>query len=93
VSDGIDRINDASVALIKDASYALLSARAVAEMVIHVIVATELLNQAQADPRRTHLAVRWVNQKLLELEMHAKRVSSGDVSRVERAEQIIELFE
>jgi alkylation response protein AidB-like acyl-CoA dehydrogenase len=93
VGRGIDQINDASVALIKDPSYALLSARAVAEMVIQVIVATELLRQAQADPRRVELAARWVNLKLLELEMHAKRVSSGDVSRVERSERIIELFE
>jgi alkylation response protein AidB-like acyl-CoA dehydrogenase len=83
----------ASVALIKDPSYALLSARAVAEMVIQVIIATELLRQAQADPRRVELAARWVNLKLLELEMHAKRVSSGDVSRVERSEHIIALFD
>jgi alkylation response protein AidB-like acyl-CoA dehydrogenase len=93
ISKGIDQVNEASVALIKDPSYALLSARAVAEMVIQVIVATELLRQAHADPRRVELAARWVNLKLLELEMHAKRVSSGDVSRVERCERIIELFE
>ena len=93
VSKGIEQVNDASVALIKDPSYALLSARAVAEMVIQVIIATELLRQAQADPRREELAARWVNLKLLELEMHAKRVSSGDVSRVERSEHIIALFD
>lgn len=93
VSKGIEQVNDASVALIKDPSYALLSARAVAEMVIQVIVATELLRQAQADPRRVELAARWVNLKLLELEMHARRVSSGDVSRVERSEHIIKLFD
>ena len=93
VREVIEQINGASVALIKDPAYALLSARAVAEMVIHVIVSAELLRQAHAAPRRTELAARWVRQRMLELEVHARRIASGDASRVERSERIIELFE
>jgi alkylation response protein AidB-like acyl-CoA dehydrogenase len=93
VERGIEQINEASVALIKDPNYALLSSRAVAEMVIAVIVGTELLRQAEASPKREELARRWVNMKMRELEMHARHVAEGDVSRVERSERIIELFE
>ena len=91
VRAGIASINDASAALVADPSYALLSARAVGEMVIHVIVGTELLRQAQVDPERLDLAASWVNLKMLELAMYAQRVSEGDVSRVERCERIIDL--
>ena len=89
---GIEQINDASPALLQDFSYALLCARHVAEMVICVIVATELLKQAQVAPERTDLAASWVNRKMLEVEMHAKRVSEGTVERIERCERIVELF-
>ncbi|MEE9255027.1 MAG: acyl-CoA dehydrogenase family protein, partial [Pseudomonadales bacterium] len=52
VAAGIDRIIEASEALLKDFDYALLSARHIAEMVIHVVVGTELLRQAKVSPRR-----------------------------------------
>ncbi len=91
VRAGIAAINEASASLIADPGYALLSARDVGEMVIHVIVGTELLRQAQADPERLDLAVSWVNLKMLELAMYARRVSEGDGSRVERCERIIDL--
>lgn len=91
VRRGIERIGDASEALLQDFSYALLCSRPVAEMVIHVIVATELLQQAQAAPERIDLAASWINRKMLELEMHAQRVSGGTVERIERCERILEL--
>ena len=50
---GIERIEASASALIKDFGYALLSARSVAEMVIAVVVATELLRQADRAPART----------------------------------------
>jgi alkylation response protein AidB-like acyl-CoA dehydrogenase len=91
VRRGIELINEASTALLQDFSYALLCSRHVAEMVISVIVATELLGQAHVDPTRFDLAASWVNRKLIELEMHAKRVSEGTVERIERCERIIAL--
>ncbi|MFQ5699610.1 MAG: acyl-CoA dehydrogenase family protein [Myxococcota bacterium] len=93
VRRGIERIGEASSALLQDFSYALLSSRLVAEMVISVIAATELLAQAAADPRRTELAARWIHLKLPELEMHAQRLETGDAGRIERSERIIELFD
>jgi alkylation response protein AidB-like acyl-CoA dehydrogenase len=92
VRAGIQRIGEASMALIKDFNYALLSARSVAEMAIHVIAATELLKQADADPRRVALARTWVNLKSAELEMYASRILEGDTSRIERFERIVDLW-
>jgi len=93
VRRGIDRIGEASAALLADFSYALLSSRLVAEMVIAVIASTELLAQAAADPRRIELAARWIHLKMPELEMHAQRLETGDAGRIERSERIIELFD
>jgi hypothetical protein len=90
---GIERIEEASVALIRDFGYALLSARAVADMVIGVIVATELLRQADVAPARTELAARWIHTQMLELEVHARRVVEGDAGRIERCEKIVRLWD
>jgi len=92
VLGGIARIEESAVALIRDFGYALLSAQAVAEMVIAVIVATELLRQADVAPERTELAARWVYTKMLELESHAARVIEGDAGRIERCEKIVRLW-
>jgi hypothetical protein len=92
VRGGIERIGEASLALIKDFNYALLSARGMAEMVITVIAATELLRQAQVDPRRYDLAASWISRKIGELEMFAARITDNDVSRIERCERIVELW-
>ena len=93
VREGIDRISQASVALMQDVNYALLCARQVAEMVIDVIVATELLRQAQLRPVRVDLAASWVNRRMLEVELHARRVSEGTVDRITRCERIISLVD
>ncbi len=92
VAAGIARIVEASEALLKDFDYALLSARHIAEMVIHVVVGTELLRQAKVSPRRLDLAAYWVNRKMLELEVSAARITEGGVERIERFERIVELF-
>ncbi|HXZ86713.1 MAG TPA: acyl-CoA dehydrogenase family protein [Myxococcota bacterium] len=93
IRGGIERIGEASLALIKDFNYALLSARGVAEMVLTVIVATELLRQADVDPRRFDLAASWCSRKLGELDMFAARILENDVSRIERCERIVELWQ
>ena len=89
---GIARIEESAHALLSDFGYALLSARSVAEMVIAVIVACELLRQAEVAPERTELAARWIHVKMLELETHARRVIEGDAGRIERCEKIVRLW-
>jgi alkylation response protein AidB-like acyl-CoA dehydrogenase len=93
VRAGIDQINRASGALLQDFNYALLSSRLVAEMVIYVIVATELLKQASVAPERLDLAASWINRRMPEVEMHAERVSSGTVDRIGRCERIVGLVD
>ncbi|MBW2280189.1 MAG: acyl-CoA dehydrogenase family protein [Deltaproteobacteria bacterium] len=93
VREGIARINESSVALMQDFNYALLCARPVAEMVIDVIVAAELLRQAHVRPERTDLAASWVNRRMLEVELHARRVAEGTVDRIARCERIISLVD
>ncbi len=92
IRDGIARIHESSVALLQDPNYALLCARPVADMVIDVLVGGELLRQADVAPRRFDLAASWINRKMLEVEMHARRIKEGGVSRIERCERIVELF-
>ncbi len=89
---GIERIEASAHALLSDFGYALLSARAVAEMVIAVIVASELLRQADHAPARIELAARWIHVKMLELEAQARRVIEGDAGRIERCEKIVRLW-
>jgi hypothetical protein len=62
-------------------------------MVIDVIVATELLRQAQLRSDRVDLAASWVNRRMLEVELHARRVSEGTVDRITRCERIISLVD
>jgi alkylation response protein AidB-like acyl-CoA dehydrogenase len=92
VEAGIQRIEDSAHALLSDFGYALLSARAVAEMVIAVIVACELLRQADVAHERIELAARWIHVKMLELEANARRVIEGDAGRIERCEKIVRLW-
>ena len=90
---GIEQIVEASSALLQDFGYALLSARRLADSVIDVIAASELLRQAQVDPRRFDLAASWVNRKMLEVEMNTRRIAEGNVSRVDRCERIIAAYD
>jgi len=91
IGQAIEQINEASTALMRDFNYALLCARLVAEMVIIAIVGTELLAQAAADPKRADIVHSYLNRKLPELEMYARRVSEGGTERLERYERIIAL--
>ena len=93
VREGIKRIEGASSALLNDFSYALLCSRPLADMVIGVIVGSELLLQADVAPEREDLAASWVNRKMLDLETEAKRIEAGNVERLERCERIVSIFE
>jgi alkylation response protein AidB-like acyl-CoA dehydrogenase len=90
---GIGQIEEASVALLHDFSYALLCSKPLADMVIAVIVGSELLLQADIAPEREDLAASWVNRKMLDLGTEAKRIQDGGVERIERCERIVSLFD
>ena len=75
-----------------DPRYALLNAKRLCEMVIDVLVASELLQQAAAlrgqarrSPRASSTAACSV------VEMNARRISGGDASRIQRYDTILGL--
>ncbi len=90
---GIGRIEEASGALLNEFAYALLCSKPLADMVIAVIVGSELLLQADVSPEREDLAASWVNRKMLDLETEAQRIQAGGIERLERCERIVALFE
>ena len=93
VRHGMERILEASASLLADFGYALLSAQLLADVVIAVIVAAELLKQAQADPRRFDLAASWINRQMLDVESKTQRIQEGSSARIDRCEKILDLIE
>jgi alkylation response protein AidB-like acyl-CoA dehydrogenase len=91
VRGGIQRILESAGALVKDARYALLSSQSLAEVVISVIVATELLRQAKHDPRRFDIAASWIERRMVDVEARTSRIKSGSVDLLERCERMIHL--
>jgi alkylation response protein AidB-like acyl-CoA dehydrogenase len=91
VQDGIKAITDSLPDLMNDPRYALLNAKRVCDMVIDVVVAAELLFQADATPDKHELAASYIRRNMLVVDMNAKRIQSGDVSRLERYNKIIGL--
>ncbi len=89
VRQGIKRILESAGALAKDARYALLSSQSLAEVVISVIVATELLRQAKHDPRRFDVAASWIERRMVDLEARTTRIKSGSIDLLERCERMI----
>ncbi len=88
---GIAQLEATLPSLLGDPAYALLNAKRVSEMVITVVVGVELLEQAVLSPERTVLASAYINRKILEVDMHARRIQSGDVTRLERYDKILGL--
>ena len=91
VSKGIDAINQSIAALLVDFDYALLNAKRISEMVIDVVVSAELLHQATYTEDKRELATAFINRHMLSVEMNAKRISTGDASRIKRYNTIIGL--
>jgi alkylation response protein AidB-like acyl-CoA dehydrogenase len=77
------RVDQAAAALFADLGYALLRAKLLAEMVIDCAAATELLQQAGADPARLPLAEAFVNRHALECEHKNRRIQENVGGRVE----------
>jgi hypothetical protein len=76
--------------LFSDVSYALLRAKLMAEMVIGVIAATELLKQAGVDPTRIDLAHAYVRRRMLDVESKAERIKLNAEGRLERDARLLE---
>jgi hypothetical protein len=76
--------------LFSDVNYALLRAKLMAEMVIGVIAATELLKQAGVDPTRIDLAHAYVRRRMLDVESKAERIKLNAEGRLERDARLLE---
>jgi alkylation response protein AidB-like acyl-CoA dehydrogenase len=91
VKGGIDAIEASLPALMEDPAYALLNAKRVCDMVIDVVVSAELLFQACVIDDRRALAEVFVRRQMLAVDMNAKRIQSGDASRLKRYDEILGL--
>ena len=91
VGQGIEHLTGATPSLFGDMQYALLNARRMAEMVIDIVTATELLEQADLAPGRRELAETFVHRRMPAVEMSAKRIASGDASRLASYDRILGL--
>ncbi len=93
IVQGLDWLNQSLPALMGDPHYALLNAKRVCEMVIDVVVAAELLAQAKLSDQKHELAQAFVHRRMLLVEMNARHIASGDVSRIKRYDRILGLGE
>ena len=91
VAKGLDWLTQSLPALMGDPHYALLNAKRVCEMVIDVLVGTELLEQAALSEEKHMLAQTFVRRRMLTVEMNARRIASGDASRIKRYDRILGL--
>jgi alkylation response protein AidB-like acyl-CoA dehydrogenase len=90
VRSGIDLVLAAGGALAADIGYALLSAQSLAENLASVIVASELLLQADRDPGRLDVAASWVDRRLADLESRTERIRRGSPDLIARCERMID---
>lgn len=88
---GIEDIGNALPTMLEDLSYALLNSKRICDMIIAVMVGAELLFQADASEEKTALAEAYINRKMLEVEFNAKRIESGDATRLARYDKILGL--
>jgi hypothetical protein len=91
VSQGIDRIQQSVPALMGDPQYALLNAKRVCEMVIDVVVSSELLLQAALSEQRGALATAFIHRRMPVVEQNAHRISTGDATRIRNYDRILGL--
>jgi alkylation response protein AidB-like acyl-CoA dehydrogenase len=91
VHGGIAWINQSLTALMADPRYALLNAKRLCEMVIDVLVASELLQQSVHSEEKLVLATTFINRRMLAVEMNARRIGSGDASRLQQYDRILGL--
>ncbi|MGH0029027.1 MAG: acyl-CoA dehydrogenase family protein [Myxococcota bacterium] len=90
VHETIVRIEETLQVLFSDMNYALLRAKLMAEMVINVIAATELLKQVGHDPSRIDLAHAFVTRRMLDVEGKANRIQQNIDGRLERDARLLD---
>lgn len=83
------RIEDSAKTLFSDISYALLRAKFMAEMVIDVTAATELLQQAGEDPSRIDIAEAFVIRRALEADHTGRRIQENAEGRLDRDARVL----
>ena len=91
IAGGIGWIEKSLPSLMGDPEYALLNAKRLCDMVIDVLVAAELVLQAHKSAEKQDLATAFANRHMLAVEMNARRISSGDTSRIRRYDRILGL--
>jgi alkylation response protein AidB-like acyl-CoA dehydrogenase len=91
IAQGIEWIHQSLPALMGDPRYALLHAKRLCDMVIDVVVAVELLQQARSSAEENELARAYVERQMLVVEMNAKRISQGDATLLENIDKILEI--
>jgi alkylation response protein AidB-like acyl-CoA dehydrogenase len=90
VRDVANKVETTLQGLYTDINYALLRAKLVAEMVIDVIAAAELLKQAGVDPSRVDIAHAFTRRRMLEVEHKAERIREIHEGRAERDIRILD---
>jgi len=83
------RVDEALQLLFADPAYALLRAKLMAEMVIDVIAAAELLAQVKADPARLDLAESFIRRRVLEAEHIGRRIAKNAEGHLERDARVL----
>ena len=82
-------VDEASQLLFADPAYALLRAKLMAEMVIDVIAAAELLAQVEADPARLDLVESFIRRRVLEAEHMGRRIAKNAEGHLERDARVL----
>jgi alkylation response protein AidB-like acyl-CoA dehydrogenase len=90
VIEATGAIDETLQVLFSDFNYALLRAKLMAEMVIAVIAATELLKQAGIEESRLDLAHAFVRRRMLDVEAKARRIKENVEGHLERNGRLLE---
>jgi hypothetical protein len=91
VCKGIEWITTSVGTLLGDPQYALLNAKRLCEMVIDVVTGAELIFQADVSEGKRELAASFIHRHMMAVEMNARRIASGDASRIKKYDRILGL--
>jgi hypothetical protein len=89
VFDGMTFVTETTEALMGDPQYALLNAKRASDMVIDVVTGAELLLQAQYADVKVDVAGSFIRRHIPSVEMNARRIRSGDATRIKRYDRIL----
>jgi len=89
VTEMTQRVEQSLAILFSDPAYALLRAKLMAQMVIDVAAATELLHQVGADPARIDVAESFIMRRFLETEHASRRIEENAEGLLERDARVL----